>query len=81
MTTILRSKIRLTPAPNGINWNVTDTNKGRRCTASILNCAGAGWNVRIDKGGKVWKYSKGIKTATPEAAYEYCQEFGLPVAE
>lgn len=79
--TILRSKIRLTATPNGINFDVVDTNKSRRCTASILNCAASGWNVRIDKGGKPWKYAAGIKTSTPEAAYEYCHEFGSKVEE
>jgi hypothetical protein len=71
-----RKKIRLTATENGINYEVTDTNRTRRCTAHILNVAGNGWNVRIDKNGKVWKYAANIKTSTPEAAYEYCQEFG-----
>lgn len=74
-----RSKVRVTTAPNGINFYVTDTNPSRRCTASILNVGGNGWNVRIDRAGEVWKYLANIKTQTPEAAYEYCLEFGSKV--
>ena len=75
---VLRDKIRLSPWPNKCGFDVTDTNPSRRCTAEVMNCLSAGWSVRIDKGGKVWKYMKGIKTETAEAAYEYCHQFGGP---
>jgi hypothetical protein len=80
-TTISRKKVRMTTTVNG-NVYLTDTNKGRRCTAHILNRGVHGWNVRIDKGGVTgWKYVAGVKTETAEAAYEYCLEFGVKVED
>jgi hypothetical protein len=80
--TILRAKIRFTQMPNGSGFYVTDSNKGRRCTASILHAGSRGWHVRIDKGGVAgWKYAAFIPTATAEAAYEYCHEFGTRVED
>lgn len=75
-----RSKVIVTAEPNGINYNVLDRNPTRRCTASIINVGCKGWCVRIDKGGvDGWKYAANIPVSCPEAAYEYCHEFGTRV--
>lgn len=71
-----RSKVRVVMTPNG-GANITDSNKGSRCTASVLKMADGKWNVRIDKGGvDGWKYAAGVPAANPESAYEYCLIFG-----
>lgn len=74
-------KIRITTTGNGLCHLVTDTNKGRRCVAEVLDCAAGGFNCRIDRNGKPWKYCKGIKVTTPLAAYEYTQQFGTAQEE
>jgi hypothetical protein len=76
-----RSKVRVVMTANG-GANITDTNNGSRCTASVLKMAHGKWNVRIDKNGvDGWKYAAGIPAANPEAAYEYCLIYGERVSD
>lgn len=72
-----RCKVRLTTSNNGASWTVTDTNRSRRQTASVINTGKGKWNVRIDRQGEPYLYAANVCTSTPEAAYEYAIEFGV----
>lgn len=73
-----RNRVHQSTSPNGLVHTFADVNNGR--VAEVLDCAGT-WNVRIDSGGKPERYIAGVKTATPEAAYEYALEYAPLVVE
>lgn len=74
-----RNRVRVSVAPNGLVHFFDDENTGE--VAEVLDCASSGWNVRIDKGGKPHRYIAGVKTATPEAAYEFARIYACTVDE